>query len=238
MQNVLITGAAGRIGGVLREGLMDNYLLRLTDRSRIESPEAVEVHTADVTDVEEMAKICKGIDSIVHLAGEPSTGSSWPVVLKANIEGTYGIFEAARLAGVERIVFASSNHATGYYEKESIYTKPEMLARPDSLYGVSKAFGEDLARFYVDEYGLKAFCLRIGSFQPNESVTNRNSDRILSTWLSYRDMVQLVRCCLESNRTNFGIYYGISNNKRAYWDIQNARDELGYFPEDNAEDFV
>ena len=238
MQNVLITGAAGRIGRVLREGLIDDYLLRLTDRSQIESPEVAEVHIADVTDVKEMARICKGIDSIVHLAGEPSTGSSWPVVLQANIEGTYGIFEAARLAGVERIVFASSNHATGYYEKESIYTKPEMPARPDSLYGVSKAFGEDLARFYVDEYGVKAFCLRIGSFQPNESVTNRNSDRILSTWLSHRDMVQLVRCCLESNHTDFGIYYGISNNKRAYWDIQNARDELGYFPEDNAEDFV
>ena len=238
MQSVLITGAAGRIGGVLREGLMNNYLLRLSDRSRIESPELVDAHIADVTNVKEMARICNGIDSIVHLAGEPSTGSSWPVVLRANIEGTYGVFEAARLAGVKRVIFASSNHATGYYEKESIYTKPDMLARPDSLYGVSKAFGEDLARFYVDEYGLKAFCLRIGSFQPNESVTNRSSDRILSTWLSHRDMVQLVRCCLESNRTDFGIYYGISNNKRAYWDIQNAREELCYSPEDNAEDFV
>ena len=238
MRSVLVTGAAGRIGRVLCEGLKDTCLLRLADCVQIEDPEVADVHVADVREVKEMQRICEGIDSIVHLAGEPSTGSSWPVVLKANIEGTYGIFEAARLAGVKRVIFASSNHATGYYEKESIYTKPDMLARPDSLYGVSKAFGEDLARFYVDEYGLKAFCLRIGSFQPNDSVLNRSSDRILSTWLSHGDMVQLIQCCLEADSTDFGIYYGISNNTRAYWDIQNARDELGYSPEDDAEDFL
>ncbi|MEE3232799.1 MAG: SDR family oxidoreductase [Candidatus Latescibacterota bacterium] len=238
MQSVLITGAAGRIGRILRQGLKDNYLLRLADCIQIEDPEVADVHVADVTNIEEMERICRGIDSIVHLAGEPSTGSSWPVVLQANIQGTYGIFEAARIAGVKRVIFASSNHTTGYYEKESIYTKPDMLVRPDSLYGVSKAFGEDLARFYVDEYGLSAFCLRIGSFQPNCSVRNRSSERILSTWLSHRDMVQLVQCCIDADSIDFGIYYGISNNTRAYWDTQNARDELGYSPEDDAEDFV
>ena len=238
MKSVLITGAAGNIGRVLRRGLRDDYLLRLTDCIQIVDPEVTDVRVADVRSVEEMEEVCKGIDSVVHLAGEPSTGSSWSVVLNANIEGTYGIFEAARLAGVKRVIFASSNHATGYYEKESIYTKPDMLARPDSLYGVSKAFGEDLARFYYDEYGINAYCLRIGSFQPDDSVINRSSDRILSTWLSHRDLVRLVRCCIETNNAEFGIYYGISNNTRAFWDIENAREEIGYSPEDDAENLI
>ena len=155
MKSVLITGAAGNIGRVLRRGLRDDYLLRLTDCIQIVDPEVTDVQVADVRSVEEMEEVCKGIDSVVHLAGEPSTGSSWSVVLNANIEGTYGIFEAARLAGVKRVIFASSNHATGYYEKESIYTKPDMLARPDSLYGVSKAFGENLGRFYYENYNIK-----------------------------------------------------------------------------------
>ena len=113
-----------------------------------------------------------------------------------------------------------------------------MPVRPDSLYGVSKSFGEDLARFYVDQYGMKAYCLRIGSFQPDSAVENRQSDRILSTWLSYRDTVQLVWRCLQVESVDFGIYYGISGNERAYWDTENARRDLGYAPEDDAERFV
>ena len=109
-----------------------------------------------------------------------------------------------------------------------------MPERPDSYYGVSKAFGEDLGRYYVDAFGMEIICLRIGSLQPDEAVRERDSDRILSTWLSYRDCVQLVWRSIEAD-VSFGIYYGISGNTRAYWDLSNAREELGYDPEDDAE---
>jgi nucleoside-diphosphate-sugar epimerase len=234
-KKVLITGAAGRIGQVLRAGLKDRYDLRLMDRQLIKDAEVDDVHIGDVTDLEWMESVCAGVDAVVHLAGEPSVKTPWESVLETNIKGTYSTYEAARRAGANRLVFASSNHATGFYEQEGVYTTPEMLPRPDSLYGVSKAFGEDLGRFYVDEHDMKAFCLRIGTFQPDDSVGKRSSDRILSTWLSYRDTVQLVWRCLEAEGVSFGIYYGISGNKRAYWDIQNARRELGYAPEDDAE---
>lgn len=238
MQKVLITGAAGRIGRTLRAGLKDRCQLRLMDRVPIEGAEVDDVHVGDVADVEWMAQVCQGVDAVVHLAGDPSTGAPWESILEVNIKGTYGAYEGARRGGAQRLVFASSNHATGYYEQEGVYTTPEMPVRPDSLYGVSKSFGEDLARFYVDEYGMKAYCLRIGSFQPDESVKNRNGDRILSTWLSYRDAVQLVWRCLQVEGVNFGVYYGISGNTRAYWDTKNARSDLGYAPEDDAERYA
>jgi uronate dehydrogenase len=238
MQKVLITGAAGRIGRTLRAGLKDCCDLRLMDRKPIDDAEVDDVHVGDVADVEWMAAVCQGVDAVVHLAGDPSTGAPWESVLEVNIKGTYGAYEGARRAGAQRLVFASSNHATGFYEQEGVYTTPEMPVRPDSLYGVSKSFGEDLARFYVDQYGMKAYCLRIGSFQPDSAVENRQSDRILSTWLSYRDTVQLVWRCLQVESVDFGIYYGISGNERAYWDTENARRDLGYAPEDDAERFV
>jgi uronate dehydrogenase len=238
MQKVLITGAAGRIGRTLRAGLKDRCDLRLMDRKPIDDAEVDDVHVGDVADVEWMAAVCQGVDAVVHLAGDPSTGAPWESVLEVNIKGTYGAYEGARRAGAQRLVFASSNHATGFYEQEGVYTTPEMPVRPDSLYGVSKSFGEDLARFYVDQYGMKAYCLRIGSFQPDSAVENRQSDRILSTWLSYRDTVQLVWRCLQVESVDFGIYYGISGNERAYWDTENARRDLGYAPEDDAERFV
>ena len=238
MQKVLITGAAGRIGRTLRAGLKDRCDLRLMDRKPIDEAEVDDVHVGDVADVEWMAAVCQGVDAVVHLAGDPSTGAPWESVLEVNIKGTYGAYEGARRAGAQRLVFASSNHATGFYEQEGVYTTPEMPVRPDSLYGVSKSFGEDLARFYVDQYGMKAYCLRIGSFQPDSAVESRQSDRILSTWLSYRDTVQLVWRCLQVESVDFGIYYGISGNERAYWDTENARRDLGYAPEDDAERFV
>ena len=235
MKEVLITGAAGRIGGVLREGLRDSYRLRLTDRTPVEDLlEGESFVEGDVTDLAAMEAAIDGVDGIVHLAGFPATTTPWEACFQVNMGGTYNVYEAARRRGVRRIVFASSNHVTGFYEQEGTYTKPDMPERPDSLYGVSKAFGEDLGQYYVDEFDLQIVCLRIGSFQPERAVIERNGDRILSTWLSYRDTVQLVRCSLEAD-VRFGIYYGISGNTRAYWDLQNARDELGYAPEDDAE---
>ena len=235
---VLITGAAGRIGRVVREGLKDRYRLRLHDRVALTTTSNEEVFVGDVTQLDHMVEVVDGIEAIVHLAGNPNLDAPWEEVLETNIRGTYTVFEAARRSGVKRLVFASTNHVTGFYELEGAYTRPDMPSRPDSLYGVSKAFGEHLGRHYVDQFGLTVICLRIGTFQPEASVRSRRDDRILSTWLSHRDAVQLIWRSIEAEPVTFGIYYGISNNARAYWDIQNAREELGYDPEDNAEDFA
>jgi len=234
-KKVLITGAAGRIGQVMRAGLRDRYDLRLMyHRTVLEAVEGEEVAMGSVADMAAIEAAVDGVDAVVHMAGDPSTSAPWESVLEKNIQGVYCTYEACRKKGVKRVIFASTNHVTGFYEQDGAYTTPEMPERPDSLYGVSKAFGEDLGRYYVDEYGLEVICLRIGSFQPDSAVRERKGDRILSTWLSHRDCVQLVRCGIEAD-VRFGIYYGISGNTRAYWDIQSARQELGYEPEDNAE---
>ncbi len=234
-KKVLITGAAGRIGQVMRTGLKDRYDLRLMyHRTVLEAVEGEEVAMGSVADMAAIEAAVDGVDAVVHMAGDPSTSAPWESVLEKNIQGVYCTYEACRKKGVKRVIFASTNHVTGFYEQDGAYTTPEMPERPDSLYGVSKAFGEDLGRYYVDEYGLEVICLRIGSFQPDSAVRERKGDRILSTWLSHRDCVQLVRCGIEAD-VRFGIYYGISGNTRAYWDIQSARQELGYEPEDNAE---
>jgi uronate dehydrogenase len=168
----------------------------------------------------------------VHLAANPSTRASFEETLRTNIVGTYHVFEAARQEGVGRVVFASTNHVTGMYERAGALVLPNLPPRPDSYYGVSKAYGELLGRYYHDLYGLAVICLRIGSFLPQPRDV-----RGLSTWLSPRDMVQLVWRSLEASVT-YGVYYGISGNSRRRWDITNAREELGYDPEDDAERFA
>ena len=238
-KKVLITGAAGAIGTVLRDGLAERYDLRLMYHRKIPPPrEGEQVFVCSLADREKLEEAVAGVDAIVHMAGEPAVGASWESVLEANIEGVYHLYEAAKNKGVRRVIFASTNHVTGFYEQEGVYTTPDMLPRPDSFYGASKSFGEDLGRYYVDQHGLEVVCLRIGSFQPESSVTDRKGDRILSTWLSHRDCVQLVWHSIEASDVKFGIFYGISGNTRAYWDIQSARDQLGYEPEDDAEKLV
>ncbi|MBI2504164.1 MAG: NAD(P)-dependent oxidoreductase [Candidatus Latescibacteria bacterium] len=236
-KKVLITGAAGNIGTELRARLKERYTLRLLDRRPIPEPQG-QALVCDLGDLGGLEAACAGMDAVVHLAGNPGNSALWEVLMEDNIKGTYNLFEAARRQGVKRVVFASTNHVTGYYEREGIYTTPEMQERPDSLYGVSKAFGEDLGRFYVDEHGMGVICLRIGSFQPEEAVKQRRGDRILSTWLSPRDCAQLVWRGIEAEEVKFGIFYGISGNKRAYWEIENACRLLGYAPEDDAERFA
>ena len=224
-KKVLVTGAAGRIGQVMRTGLRDRYDLRLMyHRTILEAEEGEEVVTGSIADITSMEAAVDGIDAVVHMAGDPEVSATWESVMEKNIQGVYCTYEACKNAGVKRVVFASTNHVTGFYEQEGVYTTPEMPERPDSFYGASKAFGEDLGRYYVDQFGLEVVCLRIGSFQPETAVTERGSDRILSTWLSHRDCVQLVWRSIEAD-VRFGIYYGISGNTRGYWDIQNARQE-------------
>lgn len=232
---VLITGAAGDIGSALRPRLRDDYRLRLHYYRRplealAEGEEAVQ---ADIQDLSAVERIVQGVDAVVHLAADRRVGAPWEDVRGANIDGTYNVYEAARRAGVSKVIFASTNHVMGMYDRDHAWPiHPDQPVRPDSYYGVSKAFGEALARYYADEFGMSMICLRIGWF-----LERPHNETSMWMWLSPDDTGRLTRCCLEA-QVRFGTYYGVSNNRRLKWDIENARRELGYEPVDDSEVFA
>lgn len=232
MHRIAITGAAGNIGRVLREGLRGRYpVLRLTDVKPLgEAEEGEEIVIADMGDIDAMERVMADVDAVVHLGGTPAE-APWDPILQNNIVGFYNVYEAARRQGVKRIVFASSNHTIGYYrrDREVGVTEPP---RPDGRYGVSKVFGEALGRLYADKHGMEIINLRIGSFR--EKPTDL---RMLMTWLSHRDAVHLVDCCLKARDVHFEIVYGVSNNPRNLW-RDDAAKRIGYQPRDSAEDFA
>ena len=232
MQRILITGAAGRIGRTLREGLASRYsLLRLLDVTALgEAAAGEEVVRADITDLAALEAALEGIDCVVHLAAVPEE-DAWEKILPANIVGTYNVFEAARRRGVRRIVFASTNHVVGFHRRERRLDE-HVMPRPDTRYGASKAFGEALGRLYADKHSLSVACLRIGSFQPKPQ-----DERQLSTWISPRDTTALVRCCIEAPDYHFLILYGVSNNRDRRW-FDEASRRIGYAPQDDAETFA
>ena len=231
MKRILITGAAGQLGGYLRRGLAGKYALRLLDIRPIEDlGEGEETVTADITDLDALTAAMEGIDGVVHL-GAVSVEDSWEEILPNNIVGTYNLFEAARRGGVKRVLFASSNHAIGFYRRDQ-RIGTNVTVRPDSRYGVSKAYGEALASLYADKYGLETFCMRIGN------VNDKPIDvRRLSIWISPRDFTQLVEIGLEAPGLHFEIVYGVSDNARTWWDNSNA-ERLGYRPQDDAEAYA
>ena len=238
---LLITGCNGLVGRILWKNLGDEFDLYGLDI--LSSEKADKIFQTDISNIERVKSVFDRIPSltyVVHLAGDPHVDASWDSVFVNNIGGTKNIYDAAQRVGVRRIVFASSNHATGAYEGflPSLHTgqNPALITtrdpiRPDSFYGVSKAAGEAIARMYYELYGLESVCLRIGSVtKEDDSGVN---PRFESTWLSHRDLVQLVRKSLLAD-VKFGIYYGVSNNTKRFWDISTAESELGYRPEDDA----
>jgi uronate dehydrogenase len=172
----------------------------------------------------------EGVDAVVHLAAIPHE-AAFDDILTGNITTTYSVFGAARRTGVRRVVFASTNHVIGFYPRGHTVDQDDPV-RPDTFYGASKAFGEALGRLYADKYGLEVVCLRIGSFAERPTTW-----RQLSIWLSPRDCVQLVRCCLDADAVGFQIVYGVSANTRSWWK-DDAAARLGYQPQDNAEEFA
>lgn len=229
MKRILITGAAGGIATLIRPLLREHYRLRLSDRRPIEdaTPDE-EVVPADLVDMDAIRRAAAGMDGIVHLGGK-AVESSWEVVHAANIVGGYNLFEAARLEGVKRIVFASTNHVMGFYPRSET-VGIDAPVRPDTRYGLSKAFGEGLGALYAYKYGIGVLSIRIGHLAPQPSDIRR-----LSIWISPRDFVQLARIGLESPGLRHEIVYGMSDNKRAWWNNENAF-RLGYRPLDRAED--
>ena len=223
---VLLTGAAGGVGTFLRRGLPAlGWKLRCYDRRPIlDDPDAV---TADIRDPVALAAAMDGVDAVVHLAGIP-TEDTFDRIRDANIDGSYRVFEAARAAGVGRVVYASSNHAVGFLPRQEL-APVAVPPRPDTFYGLSKAFGEALGQLYADRHGMAVACLRIGScFQ------RPTSTRQLSTWLSPADTVSLVDAALRAPSPGFTVVWGVSANTRNWWDLTAAR-ALGYESVDDAE---
>lgn len=231
MQKILITGASGGIGRRLRRLLRGKFpSMRLSDLVRpADLAAAEEFVQADLADFSAVEKAVAGVDGIVHLGGM-AVESDWETILASNIIGTRNVFEAARRHGVKRIVFATSNHAVGFYRRNR-RIGTQTLVRPDSRYGVSKAFGEALGAFYADKYGLRVLCIRIGN------VDDRPIDkRRMSIWLHPEDLAQLVCIGLEHPDVHYEVVYGVSDNETGWWDNETAF-RLGYRPQARSEEF-
>ncbi len=231
MPRILMTGAAGGIGTSLRKLLPAIYPdLLLSDlKAPADLAKDEKFKAADLADLAQVEAICEGVDGILHFGGYSVEGP-WDQILQSNIIGGYNLFEAARKKGVKRVVFASSNHAVGFYPRHH-HIGTDVTARPDSRYGVSKVFGEAVGALYADKHGLGVTCLRIGNF--GEMPLDQ---RRLSIWLKPEDLVQLCRIGLDHPDIHFEIFYGASYNERAWWDNHRTY-ELGYRPTGRGEDF-
>ena len=231
MKTILITGAAGDIGTHLRRELAGTYELRLSDIRPVKKLAAGETSVpGDIARLRDMLRATKAVDAIVHLGGVSAEGP-WNAILRGNITGCYNVFEAARRNGVKRILFATSNHAVGFYRRDETIDH-RVYPRPDSRYGLSKVFGEQLGSLYAEKYGMQVFCMRIGNVNPAPVDKRR-----LSIWLSPRDLAQLVRIGVDHPDIRFEIVYGVSANRRSWYDNSNAQ-RLGYRPQDDSEAYA
>ena len=228
---ILLTGAAGNLGRQLRPRLK-RYCdrLRLSDRADLGiATDGEELVLADLADQAAVHPLLEGVDVVVHMGGV-STEQAWSAILDANIAGLVHLYEAARAHGVKRIVFASSNHVTGFYRQDEVVS-PKDPIRPDGFYGLSKAFGEGLAQLYWDRFGIETVSLRIGSSFPAP-----RDRRMLATWLSYDDAERLVVAALTAPVVGHTVVYGVSDNKLTWWDNTSAR-HVGFRAQDSSEPF-
>jgi uronate dehydrogenase len=230
MKTILMTGAGGGVGTHLRRELAGKYALRLSDYGKLKPAKGETFVQGDISKMSDMLRATRGVDAIVHLGGYSVEGA-WDDILSANIIGCYNVFEAAHRNGVKRILFATSNHAVGFYRRDQVIDH-RVYIKPDGRYGVSKVFGEALGSLYADKYGMEVFCMRIGNV--NDAPIDK---RRLSIWISPRDMAQLVTIGIEHPEIRFEIVYGVSNNRRSWYDNSNAT-RLGYRPQDDSEAFA
>ena len=228
-ERVLLTGAAGGLGKVLREGLKAHArVVRLSDRAPMGAAQpGEEVVACELSDAAAVHRLVDGCDAVVHFGGI-SVEDRFEPILQSNIVGVFNVYEAVRRLGVKRVVFASSNHVTGFYKQSEVIDAHDPV-RPDGLYAVSKCFGENLSRFYFDRYGIETVCLRIGSSFPAP-----RDRRMLATYLSYGDLVELVRCALFAPQVGHTVIFGVSDNEGAWWDNSKAA-HLGFKARDSAD---
>ena len=252
MSKIAVTGANGTIGSRLCEDLARDHEVVRIDLEGVPAP-------VDVLDLDALEKALAGCETVVHLAGIVKVKADWQETL-VNLTGTYNAFEAARRARCKRLIFASSNHAVGMYEVDgapAIYEpmngmllREDVPLRPDGLYGVWKAFGENLGRYYSDEYGMQVACLRIGAIRKNDTpfpddYSNEATwlkidaadkrKRMAAIWMSQADLARLVRAIVASE-VPFGIVYGVGDNATRFWDLEAGRALYGFWPQDGVKE--
>ena len=251
-KRVLITGAGGRIGTLLQTRLRRAGSYRLSGVDRVEAKDST---IADLTDLDAIVPIFDGQGVVVHLAAEPrhTPDIGWDLLMPDNVVATANVFEAARIGGASKIVFFSSMHVDGLYERDHPYSAiaegrydglspggidlvtHDMPDRPDGPYAVSKIFGEALGRYYAEEYGMSVICIRLGTFSPADRPGE--DARSYVRWNSQRDLVKMVERCIEVEGVGFDIFFGASANMWKIYDTPRAWSVLGYQPQDNAEDY-
>ena len=236
LRTVLVSGAAGNIGSYFAEHSHERYRLRLMVQPADDDAEALkaygEVVTGDLADLERLKELCAGVDTVVHLAADPSPSATWDSLLPNNIVGSYNMYVAAKAAGCRRLIFASSIHAVSGYPPD-VQVKTSEPVNPGDLYGVTKCFGEAMGRYMAEQEGLSVIALRIGAFQPREAAEKASSIHMLDAWVSQRDLNQLINRCIDVENIRFAIFHGLSNNRFKRLDISDARALVGYEPEDD-----
>ena len=251
MNKILITGGSGLIGSVLNNHLKEKYkLVNLDIKKPISHSQDTIIGNMNI--LEDVKIASESADIIIHLGAVINVDSDWELVLKNNIESTRNVYEAAKINDVKKVIFASSNHAVGLFENDSPYKEivegkyegldpknikkvdKNVSIRPDSYYGVSKSYGEAIGRYYYETFNIKSVNLRIGTVLNSDDPST--SIRHFATWLSHRDISQLVEKSIIHN-VEFEIFYGVSNNKWRFWDIEDSQKKISYMPVDNAEEY-
>ena len=235
-ERILITGPGGRVGTSIVPLLREHYALRLLDMKTLSCTRDDQFVQADIQDFDLLCKSCEGVKTMIHLAAVPDEDDFHTRLLPMNLAGVYNAFEAARQAGLRKVIYASTCQTVLNYG-DRVWVDTEMPVRPSTVYGCTKVFGEALARYYSDIHRMSMICLRIAWFQGYESEGLRTRPEMASHWCSPRDLVQLIVKSIRSE-IPFGIFFGISNNAGRFWDIGNAQQLLGYAPQDNAADYL
>ncbi|HYE05733.1 MAG TPA: NAD(P)-dependent oxidoreductase [Planctomycetota bacterium] len=235
-RSVLVTGAAGRIGSYFAEHAQRRYRLRLMVQTEDQVERVArfgETVVCQLDDLEGLKQACAGIDTVLHLAADPDAEAVWRDLLRDNIIGCYHAFVAAKSAGCRRVIFASSVHAVSGYRAD-VQVKTQDPVNPGDLYGVTKCFGEALGRYMAEQEGLSVIAVRIGAFQSDEVARRPDSIHLLDAFVSQRDLHQLFCKAIDADNLRFAIFHGLSDNRFKRLDISDARELLGYAPEDDA----
>ncbi len=235
-RKVLVTGASGDIGSYFAEHSHERYDLRLMVRPKDDGKSVDkfgEVVKAELSDLPTLKEICRGVDTVVHLAADPSPSATWDSLIESNIRGHYHMCVAAKAAGCRRLVYASSIHAISGYRAD-VQVKATDPVNPGDLYGVSKCFAEALCRYMAEQEGLSCIAVRIGAFQPREKAKQEEAiDVMMDAFVSRRDLTQLLQKCVDDETLRFAIVHGLSDNRFKRMDISSGRELLGYQPQDD-----
>lgn len=234
-RRVAVTGSAGRIGGSFRAHAQERYALRLAVRNESERRQVrdcADVVVGDLCEPGVAAQVVEGMDTVLHLAANPSAAADWEELHRDNIVATHRVFEAAAAVGCRRVVFASSIHAVSGYPR-GYQVHADDPVNPGDLYGVSKCFGEALARYTATQKGVSVIVLRIGAFQPREKASRSESMRWLDSFVSHRDLNQLLCRCVDDEHLQFAVFHALSNNVFNRLDIGDAEQLVGYAPDDD-----